>query len=68
MAYTLTNAIAEATRAGFKLHQDEDGLWWITTPKAPRRPEQELGSYKNSDRAWMAAASLARDEGGRANG
>lgn len=51
--------ILTAQRAGYRVTQDDDGSWWITTPRAPRRPEQTLGAYATSERAWMGAANLA---------
>lgn len=50
----------DAQRAGFTLEEDTEGLFWIITPARPRRPSERLGTYKTSDRAWMAAASTAR--------
>jgi hypothetical protein len=58
---TLQDAINTATRAGFKVHHDE-GHWWVTTPKRPRRPSEVQGTFKDETRAWFAAASLAMDD------
>jgi hypothetical protein len=57
---TVAEFALEAQRAGFRIEEDEEGLLWIITPARPRRPSQRLGSYTNSDRAWMAAACTAR--------
>lgn len=54
--------ILTAQRAGFTVTRDDDaGDWWVTTPARPRRPSETLGSYKTSERAWMAAAMLAQE-------
>lgn len=61
----LAEAITTATRAGFKVHHSDDAEtrgWWITTPKRPRRPSEEQGTFKDETRAWMAAASLALED------
>jgi hypothetical protein len=57
---TVAQYALEAQQAGFRIEEDAEGLLWIITPARPRRPSQRLGSYTNSDRAWMAAASTAR--------
>ena len=56
---TLLDAITEASKAGYRIHQDEDG-WWVTTPKRPRRPSEVLGSHHDEARAWFAACSMSR--------
>jgi hypothetical protein len=55
--------ISQATRAGFIVYHDEKiGGWWIRTPKRPRRPSQELGTFKDERTAWMDAALLASQD------
>jgi hypothetical protein len=54
---TLINA---AIGKGYRVRFDEDYSGWIViTPHAPRRPSQELGSYKDEQAAWRGAAHLA---------
>lgn len=59
-AMTIAQFALEAQRVGFTLEEDSEGLFWIITPARPRRPSERLGTYKSSDRAWMAAAFTAR--------
>lgn len=57
---TLLECMTLATREGFKVsHDPEEGGFWITTPKRPRRPSQYLGAYKTERDAWVGAAHLA---------
>lgn len=58
---TLSDAITAATREGFKVWKSDDpetAGWWITTPKRPRRPPEDHGTFKSETRAWFAAASM----------
>jgi hypothetical protein len=53
----LHDCITLATGKGFKvIHDDEDGCWYITTPRA----SQVLGPYQHERMAWMDAALLAQ--------
>ena len=57
---TMHEVISMATREGYRVAYCPDaGGWWLTTPKAPRKPPQELGLYPNERTAWMDAALLA---------
>lgn len=61
---TLQDAIAAATRAGFKVRFEDDPDtmgWWIITPRLPRRPSEKHGAFRDEARAWFAAASMAHD-------
>lgn len=58
----LGEAINAATREGFKVwHSTEEETrgWWVTSPKRPRRPSEDHGTFKTEERAWFAAASMA---------
>jgi hypothetical protein len=47
---------------GFRVeHSDEYDGWVILVPRKPRLPAHVQGSFKTADRAWVAAASLAKD-------
>jgi hypothetical protein len=61
MEMTIAQFALEAQHAGFALEEDDAGLFWIITPARPRRPSERLGTYGNSDRAWMAAALTAQE-------
>lgn len=55
--------INAASGQGYRVTYSEDAEGWIiTTPKRPRRPSQELGTYKSEDAAWRCAAFLAHQE------
>lgn len=57
---TMHEVISLATSKGYRVaYREEEGGWIVTTPKAPRRPPQELGTYKDERTAWMDAALLA---------
>jgi hypothetical protein len=52
----------QALDKGFRVDHDEElGGWVIRLPRKPRVPAHTQGSFKTSERAWMAAASLAKD-------
>jgi hypothetical protein len=52
----------QAIDKGFRVEESEElGGWVIRLPRKPRVPAHTQGSFKSSDRAWMAAASLAKD-------
>jgi hypothetical protein len=55
-----TALILDAQRKGFHVSDDSDG-WWVHVPARPRYPANVQGTFKTSDRAWMAAASLAAE-------
>jgi hypothetical protein len=58
----MTDAITEATRAGFKVEKSDDTPGWLViTPKRPRRPSETHGDFTSEDRAWMAACAMSRD-------
>jgi hypothetical protein len=57
---TLLECITSATREGYRAHYVEGEGWYITTPKAHRRPSQELGPYTRERTAWFDAALLAQ--------
>lgn len=52
--------ILEAQRKGFQVSEGEGG-WLVHVPARKRHPANVQGTFKTSDRAWMAAASLASD-------
>ena len=57
---TLHEVISLASRQGYRVaYSEEEGGWLLTTPKAPRKPPQELGLYRDERTAWMDAALLA---------
>lgn len=52
--------IDAASRAGYLVKRGEEGDGWsVITPKAPRKPSQELGSFESERAAWRAAAFYA---------
>lgn len=53
--------ILDAQKKGFRVFHDDAGDWYIETPHRPRHPSAILGSYRDPDRAWMAAALIARE-------
>ena len=55
-----TKLILTAQRIGFGVSEGEDG-WLVHVPARPRHPANVQGSFKSSERAWMAAASLAME-------
>lgn len=56
---TWLELINEASRNGYRVLFDADMPGWVVvTPKAPRRPPQELGAFHDEQRAWRAAAFL----------
>lgn len=60
---TWLELINRASGKGYRVAFDEEeGCWFITTPKAPRRPAQELGGYRSEQSAWHSAAFLASVE------
>lgn len=53
--------IDRACGAGWKVqYREELGAYVVITPKAYRRPPEELGYYLDERRAWHAAANLYR--------
>ncbi len=52
--------ILAAQRMGFGVSEGDDG-WLVHVPARPRHPANVQGSFKSSERAWMAAASLAME-------
>jgi hypothetical protein len=50
--------ILNAQRAGYQVFEGAEGAWWIRTPAAPRRPSEELGTYRDHRAAWRGAALL----------
>jgi hypothetical protein len=61
MTKTWDDLINEARGAGWKVAWREavEG-YVIITPKAPRRPSEELGHYTEERAAWRATANLHR--------
>jgi hypothetical protein len=60
---TLHDLISAATRSGYKVTPSDDVEGWsVHTPRAPRRPAQELGAFKDERTAWAAAALLASQD------
>jgi hypothetical protein len=57
---TLLECITQASGKGFKVSHSEGEGFYITTPKAPYRPSQELGPYQTERTAWVDAALLCR--------
>jgi hypothetical protein len=56
---TWLELINEASAKGYRVSfSDEHEGWIITTPKRPRRPSEELGSYKDESAAWRGAALI----------
>ncbi len=55
-----TELILAAQRKGFTVEQTDDG-WCVHVPARLRHPANVQGSFKDSMRAWMAAASLAEE-------
>jgi hypothetical protein len=54
--------IMEAQRKGFTTRRSEEHEGWLViTPARPRRPTQELGSFKDQRAAWRSAAYLAQE-------
>jgi hypothetical protein len=61
----ISEMILAAQRAGFSVTPNEDGTGWLMhVPARPRYPANTQGDFKTSDRAWMAAASLAQEWNG----
>jgi hypothetical protein len=58
MALDKMELILRAQRSGFQVSEGETG-WLVHVPARPRHPANTQGDFKSSDRAWMAAASLA---------
>jgi hypothetical protein len=60
---TAHELILAAQRDGFHVVEapENPGWWQIHVPARPRHPANVQGDFKTSDRAWMAAASLALD-------
>jgi hypothetical protein len=57
-----TQLILDAQRKGFGVVENEDATGWLVTcPAKLRMPAHTQGEFKSSDRAWMAAAGLARE-------
>jgi hypothetical protein len=55
--------INAASARGYRVAFDEESEGWIiTTPKAPRRPSVDLGTYSDQQAAWRGAALLAQQE------
>jgi hypothetical protein len=52
--------ILAAQRKGFQVSEGTEG-WLVHVPAKRRHPANTQGTFKTSDRAWMAAASLALD-------
>lgn len=64
MKATWLDLINEASGKGYRVAwSDEAEGWTITTPKRPRRPPEELGTYRDEGAAWRGAALLANQEG-----
>ena len=61
-----TELILSAQRKGFGVAEGEGG-WVVHCPAKPRLPAHVQHSFKSSDRAWMAAASLAEEWPERSN-
>jgi len=55
-----TELILAAQRKGFRVEQGETG-WLVHVPSRFRHAENTQGDFKDSTRAWLAAASLAVD-------
>jgi hypothetical protein len=56
----VSELILKAQRAGFSVSENEEGTGWLMhVPARPRHPANTQGDFKTSERAWMAAASLA---------
>jgi hypothetical protein len=51
--------IMAAQAQGYRVTRDDDGLWWIITPKRPRRASETLGAYRTERDAWHDAAGIA---------
>jgi hypothetical protein len=52
------NLISNAQRAGYIVFEGAEGAWWVRTPSSPRRPSEELGTYRDQRAAWRGAALL----------
>lgn len=61
MATDIQQLTLDAQNAGYRVWDDEDGLWWVTVPARPRYPENVQGAFRDSRRAWRVAVLLHRE-------
>lgn len=54
--------IDRAVAKGYSVQFNEEWEGWtVITPKRPRRPPEEHGTYKDQRAAWRGAAGMAND-------